>query len=217
MHVLIIEDDPELGTGLLGALKSEGITVVWLRSLQRGAQFADASIDCVLLDLTLPDGHGLELLRRWRQQHLAVPVLIITAQSSLQDRLDGLDAGADDYLIKPFAMAELISRLRALYRRSVRQASERWVFGDLVIEPKEHRVSLNGDIVQLSPREFSLLVELARHPERPVSKGALAGRLAPLGDPLDIATIEVHLSNLRRKLGSERIRTIRGVGYQLIV
>lgn len=216
MHVLIIEDDIDLGQALLATLKLEGISGVWVRSLSAAEAFVGEAPDCVLLDLALPDGYGIDLLRRWRGRDNAVPVIVITARTALEDRLAGLDGGADDYLVKPFAMAELVSRLRAVTRRYARQASERWTLGELVIEPRSHQVWLAGERVELSPREFRLLLELAREPEKVVSKSLLGQRMEPLGDPLDSASIEVHLSNLRRKIGAERIRTVRGVGHQLV-
>lgn len=216
MHVLIIEDDIDLGQALLATLKLEGISGVWVRSLSAAEAFFGEAPDCVLLDLALPDGYGIDLLRRWRGRDNGVPVIVITARTALEDRLAGLDGGADDYLVKPFAMAELVSRLRAVTRRYARQASERWTLGELVIEPRSHQVWLTGEPVDLSPREFRLLLELAREPDSVVSKSLLGQRMEPLGDPLDSTAIEVHLSNLRRKIGAERIRTVRGVGYQLI-
>lgn len=216
MHVLIIEDDIDLGQALLASLRLEGICGVWVRSLREADAFIAEAPDCVLLDLALPDGEGGDLLHRLRRRGNGVPVIVISARAALEERIAGLDGGADDYLVKPFAMAELISRLHAVTRRHARQSSECWQMGDLTIEPRTHRVWLCGDPVALSPREFRLLAELAREPEGVVSKSVLAQRLEPLGDPLDAANVEVHLSNLRRKIGAERIRTVRGVGYQLL-
>ena len=142
-----------------------------------------------------------------------MPIIVITARSAVEDRLAGLDGGADDFVIKPFATAELMSRIRAVLRRSARQASERWVLGELVIEPRRHAVQRNGAVLDVSPREFQLLLELAREPGLVVSKSVLSQRLDPLGEPVDFAAIEVHVSNLRRKIGAELIRTVRGVGY----
>jgi two-component system, OmpR family, response regulator QseB len=215
MHILMIEDDLDLGRALLQALKADGITGQWLRRTADVPQMFDAVPDCILLDLSLPDGDGFTLLSRWRRAAVAVPVIIMTARSALEDRLLGLDGGADDFLVKPFAPAELIARIRAVVRRSAQQASECWVFGSLEIEPRKYLVRLGGDSVDLSPREFHLLRELARDAGAVVAKGTLAQRLEPLGDPIDFAAIEVHMSNLRRKIGAERIRTVRGVGYLL--
>ncbi len=216
MHILIMEDDLDLGFALQQALKVEGISSEWLRRIADAPRhFAEASYDCVLLDLSLPDGSGLELLARWRRAGMALPIIIITARSALDERLAGLDGGADDFLVKPFATAELLSRLRAVLRRYARQSSEVWTIGELQIEPRRYLARLAGVPLELSPREFHLMLELAREPGAVVLKGALAQRLEPLGDAVDFGALEVHVSNLRRKIGAERIRTVRGVGYML--
>jgi DNA-binding response OmpR family regulator len=223
MHLLIIEDDVDLGQALLSSLRNDGISGVWVRNCKdagahlQNLEDSDLALpDCLLLDVSLPDGNGLELLRRWRQRQRRVPVVVISARAALEDRLAGLDGGADDYLVKPFSMAELVSRLHAVTRRCALQASEQWVFGGLRLVPRAHQAWLQDELLDLSPREFRLLVELARNPNALVSKSLLGQRLEPLGEALDGATVEVHLSNLRRKIGAERIRTVRGVGYQLL-
>ncbi|MEE9477848.1 MAG: response regulator transcription factor, partial [Roseateles sp.] len=189
----------------------------WLRRvLDAPPQLADVAADCVLLDLSLPDGSGFDLLSRWRRADATTPVIVITARTALEDRLAGLDGGADDFVMKPFAISELLSRIHAVVRRSARQAHEAWQLGDLVIEPRGHAVRLAGEPLTLTRREFQLLVELAREPGAVVAKGRIAQRLAPLDEPVDTATLEMHISNLRRKIGAERIRTVRGIGYQLV-
>lgn len=216
MHLLIIEDDLALGAALQKALNIEGMSSAWYRRCADLSRMpGDAEYDCVLLDLTLPDGSGMDLLRRWRNAGTKLPMIIITARTALEDRLDGLDQGADDFVVKPFATAELVSRIRAVVRRAARQSSEIWEFGDLRIEPHRHVVSDANGPIDLSLREFQLLVELARNCGNVVVKTNLAQRLNPLGDPLDLGAIEVHVSNLRRKIGAERISTVRGVGYML--
>ena len=216
MHILLIEDDLDLGQALLQALQLDGFTVQWLRSAAATPPVPDADeVAAVLLDLTLPDGQGMALLRRWRRAGLALPVIVITARTALQDRIDGLDGGADDYVLKPFHVPELLSRLHAVLRRSARQTSDEWMLGALRIAPRRHEAWLDEVPLALSPREFRLLLELAREPGTVIAKNVLAQRLEPLGDALDAATLEVHVSNLRRKIGAERIATVRGVGYRL--
>jgi two-component system, OmpR family, response regulator QseB len=218
MHLLIVEDDIDLGQALLAALKAEGLSALWVRRLADVPPgLGDPTPACVLLDLGLPDGEGLELLRCWRSTHDSVPVIVMTARSALEDRLSGLHGGADDYVIKPFAVAELVARIWAVIRRSAAQASPVWTLGDILLEPRAHLAWRGGEPLDLSPREFRLLVELAREPGAIVSKGVLAQRMEPLGEPIDHATVEVHLSNLRRKIGPERVHTVRGVGYRWVV
>ena len=215
MHILLVEDDLDLGPALLAALKAEGMSAQWVR---RGADARAAmgpEVDLVLLDRALAGQEGLDLLRHWRTRRIATPVIVITARSALTDRLEGLDEGADDYLVKPFEIPELLSRVRAVHRRHRQQASERWDLGDLTVSPRSHQAWLQGQLLALSAREFQLLVALAKDTEAVVPKQVLGQLLEPLGDPVDAATVEVHLSNLRRKIGAERIRTVRGVGYQL--
>jgi two-component system response regulator QseB len=186
MHLLIIEDDLDLGHALQQSLKAEGITSSWLRRCA-DVPFSlnEEPIDGVLLDVALPDGSGMALLQRWRREGCHVPVIMITARSALQDRLDGLDGGADDFVIKPFAMPELLSRIRAVMRRTAQQASEVWSLGRLEIEPRRRVARLGGRPLDLSQREFDLLLELAREAGSVVPKALIAQRLAPLGDPLD--------------------------------
>ncbi|WP_256081101.1 response regulator [Massilia sp. YIM B04103] len=216
MHILIIEDDLDLGQALQQALKADGVSSEWRRRINDAPPVCDAQdYDCVLLDLSLPDGGGLQLLKQWRNAGCTVPIIILTARAGLEDRVNGLDGGADDFIVKPFITAELMSRIRAVRRRYAQQATEVWRIGALQIEPRAHLVQLDGVVLDLSPREFQLVLELAREAGAVVPKGALAQRLEPLGDPLDFGAIEVHVSNLRRKIGAQRIRTVRGVGYML--
>lgn len=216
MHILLIEDDLDLGRALHRALSANDFSCEWLRRIgDVPHSFADMPYDCVLLDLSLPDGTGLDLLARWRREDIGVPVIVITARSTLEDRLAGLNSGADDFVVKPFAVAELVARIHAVSRRYARQAGDVWSFGGLEIEPRRHRVRLDGSPLDLSPREFCLLLELVREPGSVVSKGTLAQKLEPLGDAVDFGVLEVHMHNLRRKIGAQRVKTVRGVGYML--
>ena len=178
MHLLLIEDDLDLGRALLQGLNAEGFTTEWLRrTADAPPGLSGASWDCVLLDLSLPDGIGLDLLKRWRAAGDTLPILIITARSALEERLAGLDNGADDFIVKPFATPELASRVRAVARRYALQATEVWRFGALQIEPRRHEARLDGAPLELSAREFRLLFELARQAGKVVPKGVLAHRL----------------------------------------
>ena len=216
MHLLIIEDDLDLGIALQRALKVEGMSSEWFRRCADAPRLlGNSGYDCALLDLMLPDGSGMDLLRRWRKAGMELPIIVITARTALDDRLDGLDQGADDFIMKPFATEELVSRIRAVVRRAARQSSEVWEFGDLRIEPRRHVAWAGMEPLDLSLREFQLLVELAREHGNVLAKSTLAQRLNPLGDPLEAGAVEVHVSNLRRKVGAHRVRTVRGVGYML--
>lgn len=216
MHLLLIEDDLELGAALLGALRKAHFTAVWLRTCHDARSFATReTYDCILLDLSLPDGQGLDVLRHWRGQGVATPVIVITARSGLDDRLAGLDGGADDYIVKPFAVEELVSRIRAVTRRAARQADSLWRFGPLGIDVARHEVRLADEQVALTPAEYDVLLALARASGTVVSKHRLAQALDPRGESIDFNTIEVHVHHLRKKLGAELIRTVRGVGYLL--
>lgn len=216
MHILLIEDDLDLGQALLSALQLEAFSVQWLRrAADAPPQLDDPACSAVLLDLGLPDGSGLALLQRWRAAQSRTPILVITARGALDERLTGLDAGADDYLVKPFEIPELLARLRAVLRRSAAQAGETWQFGALALLPRRCQAQLDGQTLDLTPREYQLLLALAEGGGEVVDKATLAQRLEPLGEAVDTAALQVHLSNLRRKIGAERIGTLRGVGYWL--
>jgi two-component system, OmpR family, response regulator QseB len=169
----------------------------------------------VLLDIGLSDGSGLDVLTWLRARKSTVPVMMLTARDALEDRVRGLDAGADDYLPKPFAVPELISRIRAIDRRSNGFAQELWRIGALAIEPAKHKVQLNGLPLELPLREYKLLIELARNVGRVVTRSKLEAALFDSDSDIESNALEVHVYHLRKKLGPERIRTIRGVGYAL--
>ena len=216
MHLLLVEDDLDLGASLARALERERFSIEWVRSAAAARQLFDARRhDVVLLDLGLPDGTGMALLSAWRAQTAGTAVLVLTARSALADRLQGLRLGADDFLVKPFAVEELIARIHAVTRRSARQTQDVWQIGRLHIDTPARRVLREGVPVALSPREFDLLVVLARQAGEVVAKHRLAQALEPLGEPLDLNAVEFHVHRLRRKLGPEAVHTVRGIGYRL--
>lgn len=216
IRVLLVEDDGQLGAALLRALVQAGFDTTWVRGAQDGdLHLRTQSYGALLLDLGLPDGSGMQVLKALRLRDDRTPVLILTARDGLEDRVFGLDEGADDYLVKPFAVPELLSRIRALVRRSAGFAARRWVLGDLVLEPESRLATLKGEPLDLGPREYQVLLLLARSAGRVVSRVQLEEGVFDLGEEPESNTIEVHIHRLRRKLGHRRIRTIRGLGYLL--
>jgi two-component system response regulator QseB len=216
MRLLLIEDDRMLGSGLQAGLRQKGWAVDWVRD----GSLADEALrgepyDVVLLDLGLPGKGGLDVLRGLRARGGSVPVLILTAQDAVSDRVTGLDAGADDYLVKPFDLDEVAARVRALHRRSGGRAEPRLELGGLSMDPASHEVSLGGAPVSLSAREFALLHALLERPGRPLSRAQLEERLYGWGEEVESNAVEVHVHALRRKLGAHWIRTLRGVGYMI--
>jgi DNA-binding response OmpR family regulator len=214
MRVLVVEDDELLGDALQAGLRQMGFAVDWLRD---GAG-ADAALEAegfsaVVLDIGLPRLSGLQLLRRLRGRGDSTPVLLLTARDDIDDRVRGLDSGADDYVVKPVALAELAARLRALVRRSHGAASGSLRVGELAIDVAAHAVRFAGRDVELSPREFAVLQELAQNAGRVLSREQLETRLYEWDRALESNAIEVHVHHLRRKIAPEIIRTIRGVGY----
>ena len=216
MRILIVEDDPMIGASIRTGLRQDGYTADWARD-GNSAELAVATneYDAILLDLGLPGRSGLELLAQWRRKRNAVPILIITARDSVEDRIAGLDGGADDYLVKPFDLNELAARLRALLRRRSGRATPVIEHGPLHLDPATHEVSLNGTEVKLSGREFALLHALLQAPGVPLSRSQLEDRLYGWEEEIGSNAIEVHIHALRRKIGSELIRNVRGVGYMV--
>lgn len=217
MHLLLIEDDLDLGTALQRALLGHGYACTWVRSIRDARLQVQASeqFACLVLDMGLPDGEGLELLRAWRKDGMMVPVIVLTARDAVASRVAGLDAGADDYIIKPVAPEELDSRIRAVTRRAAGQASSVWAFGSIRIHIGRREVSQGSVPVPLSPKEFQIIEELARNAGQVVTKHRMAQLLQPYGDPIEFSTLDWHIHNLRRKLGAGAIQTVRGVGYFL--
>ena len=214
MRTLLVEDDRLLGDGVQAGLAQAGFAVDWV---QDGAAAEHAvksgEYGAVVLDLGLPRLSGLDLLRRMRAGGDRTPVLILTARDAVEDRIKGLDGGADDYLVKPFDLHELAARLRALIRRSRGQAAPLLHLGALALDPAARRVEHRGEALELSPREFALLHELMLNAGRVLSREQLSERLYAWGEEIESNAIDVHIHHLRRKLAPELIRTVRGVGY----
>ena len=216
MRILLVEDDKLLGDGVRAGLGQSGFNVDWVRDGVAGElALKTGEYAGVVLDLGLPRLSGLELLQRLRRGGDKVPVLILTARDRVEDRIKGLDAGADDYLIKPFDLDELAARLRALARRSRGEAAPKLRVGEIELDPAARCVSFRGRPVELSAREFMLLHELMLNAGRVLSREQLAQRLYSWGEEIESNAIEVHVHHLRRKLAPELLRTVRGVGYML--
>ena len=216
MKVLLVEDDQLLGDGVRAGLAQAGFTVDWAKD-GREAELAIAveQYAAVVLDLGLPKLAGMDVLRRVRAAKNAVPVLILTARDTVGDRVAGLDAGADDYLIKPFDLAELSARLRALVRRAKAKVDPVLTYGKLRLDPAARSVSFAGQAVDLSEREFAILQELLLNAGRVLSKAQLEQQIYGWGEEIESNAVEVFVHHLRRKLPPELIRTIRGVGYMI--
>lgn len=216
MRILLVEDDAALGEGIRIALKSDGYTVDWL---QDGASALHAmkheAFDLCVLDLGLPRMDGLSVLRALRAGDNPLPVLVLTARDATSDRIAGLDAGADDYLVKPFDVAELKARLRALLRRSFGRVQPAIEYGELRLEPESQQVSLRGEPVTLARKEFQLLHELLSQPGRVLTRDRLQQVLYGWDEEVESNALEVHVHHLRKKLYPELIRTVRGVGYMV--
>ena len=218
MRVLLVEDDPPLGSAVREHLRREGHAVDWVTRLDEAdAALRSVEFEMVLLDLYLPDGRGLDLLLELRKRRVAVPVIILTALDRITDRIRGLDAGADDYLVKPFDLRELSARLRAAARRVGGDPSRTRKIGELEIDLADRALCRNGVLVDLSSREWAVLEALLQRPGAVRTKGELEDALYAFGAEVESNTIEVYVSRLRKKLGTEAIETLRGVGYRLKV
>ncbi|APQ12431.1 DNA-binding response regulator [Pseudomonas oryzihabitans] len=216
MRVLLIEDDPDLGAGIRSSLREEGYTLDWLKDGESAVHaLREEGFDLVVLDLGLPRLDGIQVLRQSRANGLTTPVLILTARDDTEDRVAGLDAGADDYLVKPFDIKELKARLRALLRRRNGPSQLQLEGGGIVLDPATRRVSFEGQPVNLTPREYQLLHELLANPGKIFSRDRLMGLLYGWEEGVESNTLEVHIYNLRKKLRADLIRTVRGIGYRL--
>jgi two-component system, OmpR family, response regulator QseB len=216
MRILLVEDDPMIGDSVADGLKSEGYAVDWVRDGKEAeVAVSSSSYSLVVLDLGLPRRDGIEVLRSIRERRIAVPVLVMTARDTVRDRIKGLDAGADDYLVKPFDLDELTARVRALLRRSAGRAEPVIERGSLVIDPATRQVRWKGEPVALSAREYALLAALAERPGLVLSRAQLEEKLYGWNEAVGSNTVEVHIHNVRKKLGEGVIRNVRGLGYTL--
>lgn len=216
MRILLVEDDSELAARLAAALGEAGFAVDHAYDGEEALYLGQTeTFDAVVLDLGLPRLSGFEVLQRWRRSGSVMPVLVLTARNSWTERVDGLNAGADDYLGKPFQAAEVVARLRALMRRSNGAPSPVLTHGDLVLDPAAGAVLVDGEAVELTARELRILEYLMHRKGRIVSQSELIDHVYSLGDQRESNTIEVYVGRLRRKLGREVIRTIRGLGYRV--
>jgi two-component system response regulator QseB len=219
MRLLLVEDDKMIGEGLQKTLRKEGFAVHWAQDGQTaGAALQDGVYDLVILDLGLPDQPGIDILRNVRKKGNAVPVLILTAKDSLSDKVEGLDAGADDYVLKPFALEELEARVRSLMRRQAGQVAQDggWIrHGTLALNPKTHEALFDGRKIILSGREFSLLSALVKTPNGILSKRQIEDDIYGWNEEIASNAVEVHIHQIRKKLGPDVIKNIRNVGYKL--
>lgn len=216
MHVLLIEDDPLVASGIRSGLMMYDFVVDHVSSIKAARQaMQSVASDVVILDRGLPDGDGLQLLQSWREQGVATPVLMLTARDEVRDRVDGLQCGADDYLVKPFDLDELVARLHALLRRVSGRSQGLTVHGTLTLDPASREVRVAGKLVALSRRELVLLEAFLHAPRSVLSADQLKDSLYGLNDEVESNALNVHIHHLRRKLGRGLIETVRGLGYRL--
>lgn len=214
MRILLVEDDRLLGDGLQAGLTQAGYAVDWVRDGEAAvAALSTESFAAVVLDLGLPKRDGLSVLQWLRGRGDATPVLILTARDQLEDKVRGLDLGADDYVLKPFDLDEIAARLRALVRRAHGRSEPLLRLHEIELNPAARTVTRAGATVELTPREFDLLHLLLQNADRVVTRRTLEEQLYTWGDAIDSNALEVHVHHLRRKLGNDLIRTVRGVGY----
>ncbi|OYU49399.1 MAG: DNA-binding response regulator [Rhizobiales bacterium PAR1] len=217
MRILLVEDDGLLGAAVRDSIAAEGHAVDWARRLGEAEECrAVARYNVILLDLMLPDGRGLDFLKRLRLAGETMPVIILTARDQVSDRIAGLNAGADDYLVKPFDLSELSARIGAVTRRAAGQAAPVVTFGDVTIQLAERAITRSGKALALTAREWAVLEALLGRPSGLVSKSEIEERLYDLDAEVESNTIEVYIARLRKKIGHARIVTERGLGYRLV-
>ena len=216
MRVLLIEDDTVLGDAVRVQIAADGHSIDWAMRLDGAGEYLDvAAYDLILLDLMLPDGRGQPFLRALRKKGDVTPVIILTALDQISDRIEGLNAGADDYMVKPFDLSELSARVAAVARRYAGNPNPLVTLGDLEVDLAARSVLRGGKSVALTAREWVLFEAFVQRPGQLLSKAQLEERLYSFDTEVESNTIEVHVSRLRKKLGRERIETVRGLGYRL--
>ena len=216
MRILLIEDDPLIGDGIKIGLTKSGFSVDWFTDGKTGLDAVKSALyDAVVLDLTLPKMDGLEILQRWRKDNQDVPVLILTARDTLDERITGLQRGADDYLCKPFALAEVVARLQALIRRRYGHTNPIIEHSLVKFDPNQRKVTLKNEEVSLTSREYNLLELFMHNKDRVLSRSYIEEKLYTWDDEVGSNALEVHIYNLRQKLGKQFIKTVHGVGYAL--
>ena len=214
MHLLLVEDDHLVAQGLCRSLRQEGYSVEHSATVKHALQsLGSGEIEMVILDLGLPDGDGSQVLKQIKSQKKIIPVVILTARSSIDDKVQGLDMGADDYLAKPFEPAELFARLRVASRRVNQAQSSLLQCGDVTMDTSAHSVTLNDELLSLPRKEYMLLKALLENQGRVQSKQQLENKLYQWGEEVGSNTIEVHIHHLRKKFPSDFIKTLRGIGY----
>ena len=218
MQILLVEDDRPLATGLKKALQQQGFAVNDVETGKAALHVVDTETpDLVILDIGLPDIDGLSVLRTLRKKHPELPVLLLTARDSIDDKVAGLDSGADDYLAKPFDVTELLARLRVIERRLAHVKDSRISIGDFTLDTIQQKLVVNGTEMELPRREYMLLKTLMENAGRVQTRSVLESRLYSWGEEVASNAVEVHIHHLRKKLGNDFIRTIRGVGYKIPV
>jgi two-component system OmpR family response regulator len=216
MRILLIEDAPGLGEAVCDQIADDGHAVDWVQRLaQADASVRTAPYDLILLDLMLPDGRGLDFLKQRRKAGDTTPVIILTARDQVSDRIDGLNAGADDYLVKPFDLSELSARIAAVARRYRGNPSPQLKIGALEVDLPAKSIHRDNKLIELTAREWALFEAFIQKPDMLLSKSQLEDHLYAFGDVFESNTIEVYVSRLRKKLGSDLIETVRGMGYRL--
>ncbi|QJU59849.1 response regulator transcription factor [Sphingomonas sp. AP4-R1] len=216
MRILLVEDEAELARRTIASLARAGITAEWLPKAEDAAGFAEDGFNALIVDLGLPGISGLDLIRLLRRRGVATPILILTARGSWEEKVEGLNAGADDFLVKPVRAEELIARLHALARRAAGHLVSRLEAGALALDTSTREAWLEGSAIDLTKNEFRLLRAFLLEPSRTLSREAILDRLYALETERDPNTVEVLVGRLRRKIGHARVATMRGFGYRLV-